>query len=284
MKIGLSTYSLGRAVKAGEMDQLEVVDWIADNGGEHVEVVIDLSDNDELTAALVSRAAERNLDISSYTIPASFLQGTDEALQAEIERVKRQVDVANALGAKLMRHDAASRPADEATVEQFEKDLPAVVTACQQVADHAKQYGITTSVENHGLHMQSSERVQRLVLATARDNFRTTIDVGNFLCADEDPVIGVKNNITFASLIHMKDFYVRSSAYGPGEGWFTTKRGRFLRGAIVGHGDVDMPAVMKTIKESGYDGYLTIEFEGMEDCRLGSRLGMEHTRRLWDSV
>ena len=58
----------------------------------------------------------------------------------------------------------------------------------------------------------------------------------------------------------------------------------FLRGAIVGHGDVDMPAVMKTIKESGYDGYLTIEFEGMEDCRLGSRLGMEHTRRLWDSV
>ena len=284
MKIGLSTYSLGRAVKAGEMDQLEVLDWIADNGGEHVEVVIDLSDNDELTAALVSRAAERNLDISSYTIPASFLQETDSALQAEIERVKRQVDVANALGTKLMRHDAASRPADEATVEQFEKDLPAVAAACQQVADHAKQYGITTSVENHGLHMQSSERVQRLVLATARDNFRTTMDVGNFLCADEDPVIGVKNNITFASLIHMKDFYVRSFAYGPGEGWFRTKRGRFLRGAIVGHGDVDMPAVVKTIRESGYDGYLTIEFEGMEDCRLGSRLGMENTRRLWDSV
>ncbi len=39
MKIGLSTYSLLKAIKAGEMDVLDVVQWIADNGGKHMEIV-----------------------------------------------------------------------------------------------------------------------------------------------------------------------------------------------------------------------------------------------------
>jgi sugar phosphate isomerase/epimerase len=57
-----------------------------------------------------------------------------------------------------------------------------------------------------------------------------------------------------------------------------------LRGAIVGHGDIDMWKVIEIVKRSGYDGYVSIEFEGMEDCRLGSRIGMENARRIWDAV
>lgn len=33
MKAGLSTYSLLQAIRAGEMTVLDVIDWIADNGG-----------------------------------------------------------------------------------------------------------------------------------------------------------------------------------------------------------------------------------------------------------
>ncbi|TGV29449.1 sugar phosphate isomerase/epimerase, partial [Mesorhizobium sp. M00.F.Ca.ET.186.01.1.1] len=54
MKIGLSTYSLLTAIRAGEMDVLDVVQWIADNGGEHMEIVpygFTLVDNYELADA-----------------------------------------------------------------------------------------------------------------------------------------------------------------------------------------------------------------------------------------
>jgi len=285
MKIGLSTYSLSRAIGAGDIDVLGAIQWIADNGGEHVEMVpigYTLTDNESLVHDVVQKASELNLDISSYTIGAQFIQESDEAYQAEIERVKKEVDIAHALGVKLMRHDVASRPIEETSVAQLEKDMPVAVQACQEVADYAKQYGITTSIENHGYHMQGSERVQRLILAVDRDNFKTTLDVGNFLCVDEDPIAAVNNNVGFASMVHLKDFYVRGEE--PSEGWLRSKHGRFLRGAIVGQGDVDLVGIVSIIKESGFDGYISIEFEGVEDCFVGSKRGMDYARDLWESL
>jgi sugar phosphate isomerase/epimerase len=41
------------------------------------------------------------------------------------------------------------------------------------------------------------------------------------------------------------------------------KSGNWLRGAIVGHGDIAMPQVLRAVKESGYDDYISIEFEGL---------------------
>jgi len=178
-----------------------------------------------------------------------------------------------------MRHDVASRPIRETTVAQFEEDLPALVQACQTVADYAAKFGIVTSVENHGYHMQASERVQRLVLAVDRANFRTTLDIGNFLCVDEDPVAAVKNNLPLASMVHFKDFYRRPPKLSLGQGWFPSKAGYQLRGAILGHGDIDIPAVAALVKESGYDGFISLEFEGMEECRTGSAIGLENLRR-----
>jgi sugar phosphate isomerase/epimerase len=270
------------------MDVLGAIRWIAENGGEFVELSpsgYDLTDNPELVKAVVKEAASAGIDIASYTIGANFIQETEEAYEKEIERVMRQVDIAGALGVTRMRHDAGNRPVPENTIENLEKDLPKLADACRRVADHAKQYGITTSVENHGYHMQGSERVQRLILAVDRDNFRTTMDIGNFLCVDEDPVSAVKNNVSFASMIHFKDFYIRDESRGMGEeGWFQSSHGRRLRGAIVGHGDIDIPAVLKVIKDFGYDGYISIEFEGMEDCELGSRIGMANVKRIWNEL
>jgi sugar phosphate isomerase/epimerase len=86
-------------------------------------------------------------------------------------------------------------------------------------------------------------------------------------------------------LIHLKDFYFRPYDQPPGGGdWFRTAHGNYLRGAIVGHGDIDIRRIVKLVKASGYDGYITVEFEGMEDCKLGSKIGMDNLRRLWEEV
>ncbi|MEO2210996.1 sugar phosphate isomerase/epimerase [Paenibacillus amylolyticus] len=288
MKVGLSTYSLQQALDRKELTVPDAIRWIADQGGEHVEIVpmgFSLIDNPELIVEIKAVAKEVGIDISNYAIGANFaVQEDAEALEQEIQNVMRHVDVAAALGVKLMRHDVAFRPAPEGTVAQFEIDLPILVKACQRIADYAADFGITTSVENHGYYVQSSERIQRLVHETARNNFKTTLDVGNFLCVDEDPVSAVKNNIPYASIVHAKDFYWRPSYRNPGEGWFQTSHGNYLRGAIVGHGDIDMPEVSRVLKQSGYDGYISVEFEGMEDCKTASRIAMDNVRRLWEEA
>jgi sugar phosphate isomerase/epimerase len=285
MKLGVSSYSLYRALQSGEMDILGVLDWVADQGAEHVEIVpvgFELAGKPELADAIRARAESRGLAVSNYAIGANFAAETQEAYEQEIARVKEEVDLAARLGVKRMRHDVAH--SNDNSIHSFHRELERLAEACRQIADYAAQYDIVTSVENHGYFIQASDRVQTLVQAVDRPNFRTTLDIGNFMCVDEDPVAAVKNNLPYASLVHVKDFYLRPSYLNPGEGWFKTTSGNYLRGAIVGHGDIDIREVLRVVKNSGYDGYISLEFEGLEACKSGTKIGLDNIRRLWDEV
>lgn len=288
MKLGLSSYSLFGALNSKKITIIEAIQWVADQGGEHIELVpnlgFDFDKNPELIDEIREKASDVGIEISNYAIGANFITKSEEDFQTEIVRVKREVDIANRLGVKFMRHDVASRPTSETTIKQFEFDLPKLAAACREIADYADNYGITTSVENHGYYIQASDRVQSLINHVDRPNFKTTLDVGNFLCVDEDPVAAVKNNIAYASVVHFKDFFYRSSHLNPGAGWMQTTSGNFIRGTIVGHGDINMREVIKVIKESGFNGYISVEFEGMEECKQASKMGMDNVRRLWDEV
>src|SRR5690606_29568744 len=183
---------------------------------------------------------------------------------------------------RLMRHDVARYTPKEADdTPTFEAAFPTIVRACKEIAQYAATKGVTTSLENHGFFVQNSDRVRRIVHAVDEPNFKTTIDIGNFLCVDEDPVTAVTANLPHAMIVHFKDFYVRPADRDPGEGWFRSKSGRYLRGAIVGNGDVDIWGIAKAIKESGYDGFASIEFEGHEDCLLGCRRGIANAKRIY---
>lgn len=285
MKVGVSTYSLYRPIHSGEITVLDAIDKIAEMGGEHVEIVpigYTLTDNPELVDQIVAKAKEVGIDISNYAIYANFGVDSEEEVAQEIERVKKEVDIAARLGVKLMRHDVAGRK--DTSIKQFNSEVERLADACRQVADYAAQYGITTSVENHGYYIQASDRVQTLVQAVDRPNFKTTLDVGNFMCVDEDPVVAVQKNLPFASIVHIKDFYLRHASQNPGEGWFKTASGNYLRGAIAGHGDINLRESIRAVKASGFDGYLSIEFEGMEDAYQGTRIGLENVKRIWDEV
>ncbi|OXM86668.1 sugar phosphate isomerase/epimerase family protein [Paenibacillus rigui] len=285
MKLGVSTYSLYNALKAGEMDVLGVIDWIAELGGEHVEIVplgFELTGNPELADAIREKTHALGMEVSNYAIGANFVTETEDAYQQEIKRVLGEVDIAARLGVTKMRHDVARTT--DTSIGHFNRLLNRMADACRTVADYAAQYDIVTSVENHGYFVQASDRVQTLLHAVDRPNFRTTLDAGNFMCVDEDPVAAVQRNLPYASMVHVKDFYRRPSYLDPGPGWFKTSHGNFLRGAIVGHGDIDMREVLRLIKASGYDGFISLEFEGLEDCRAGTRLGFENLKRLWNEV
>jgi sugar phosphate isomerase/epimerase len=285
MKMGLSTYCFWQAMRTGEMDVLQVIEHAAAMGGEHVEIVplgFNLADNPELIEEIKAKASSLGLDISNYAIGANFAGLDEQAFEQEIVRVQTEVDIAAALGVKLMRHDVAS--SENTSIKQFTADLPRLIEACTRIADYASTLGITTSVENHGYYIQASDRVQALIHGVNRPNFRTTLDIGNFLCVDEEPTAAVRNNIPYASIVHIKDFYRRPEANDPGEGWFRSAGGNYLRGAIVGQGDIDIRAVLKTIRQSGYDGYLSIEFEGMEPCLQGTKIALDNVKRLWNEI
>ena len=302
MKFGVSTYSFVRSIRQGEMSVLDVIRWIANHGGEHVEIVpfgFTVNGNDALTESIREECQRVGIEVSNYAILSGFTQDDQDEYEREIERVMKEVDTANNLGAKRMRFDVAWRPRKEGEeaglagvvwshqaigVDRFEAKLSQIADACARIADYALQYDIVTSIENHLYFVQASERVGRLIHTVNRPNFRTTLDTGNFLCVDEDPVVGVTNDAPYASMVHLKDFYIRSANSKVGEGWFRSAYGTHLRGAIFGDGDIDTERVMSILKSSGYSGYASIEFEGVEPCDYGTRVSLDNARRLWDSV
>ena len=150
------------------------------------------------------------------------------------------------------------------------------------MTEYAAARGIRTCVENHGLFCQDSDRVERLMLAVDHPNFGWLVDVGNFLCADENPVRAVGRAAPYAVHAHVKDFYIRSGdGRDPGEGFFRTRGMNYLRGAIVGQGDAPVAQCLAILRRAGYDGWLSIEFEGAEDPMYGIRVGRDNVRRMW---
>lgn len=305
MIIGLTNYSMNANINSGKMSVLDVMRFAKEKGAGHIELVpfgYTLHDdqtgefNEQLISDIKALSCEIDLPISNYAVLGDLLKPDADARKAEVERLKRHIDVAHKLGIKQMRHDVSSfrRPLESNTPTAFENEFPIAVETCRELADYAAQFGITTLVENHGFFVNGSDRIIRLITAVERENFGMLLDTGNFACVDEDCTVAVKKCAPYAKMVHLKDFYIRKAERLTGVGglfrcdagsWFSSNSGEYmLRGSILAQGDLDVWASLKYIKDSGFNGYVSVEFEGMEEGEAGSEYGMEAARYILNSL
>lgn len=66
----------------------------------------------------------------------------------------------------------------------------------------------------------------------------------------------------------------------PVGGWFGTRGGNYLRGTVIGHGVVPVRACVHILQNAGYDGYLSVEFEGREETLPALENAREYLRKL----
>ena len=282
MKISVSSYSFSQLLNSGEHTQLSLVALAKEMGFDAIEFTDlcppDGVSEDEYAKRIKAESERVGLPVSSYTIGADFINA--QSIDKEIERVCRKVDIASILGVKVMRHDATSGfRGGEAKYKGFDQTLPLLIKGCKAVTDYAKQYGICTCVENHGFFSQESLRVEKIVTGVADDNFGLLIDIGNFACADDPSPVAVGRLAPYAKYVHAKDFHIKSgNGINPGRGFFRSRGGNYLRGAIIGHGDIPVFQCLSILKNSGYDGYVSVEFEGMENCLNAIRIGLENLK------
>ena len=338
MNLGISSYCLWTKMLTDGWTILDIMDWAKEHECTHMEIVPfglrlvdkDLNANHELAKQIHDHAEEIGLHLSAFSLNARFVfkeseASTDEERRVlfdkEILRVKTYMDLAHEMGIKKFRNDTCSgaQPDRINTPEQFEKDFPWLVKAVQILADYAATLGMSTTLENHGLYVNGADRIIRILKAADRPNVGLTVDVGNYLCVDQDPTVEVKKAVQYADMIHLKDFYIRDVAkMYPQDGMYVTfpeapkkapapdwnnmtqndwknlmpefgyvgtaDGSRLLRGAIIGQGDMDMWKIISIIKNSGYEKEISLEFEGMEDCIAGAFYGLEMAKWIWDRV
>lgn len=283
MKIGVSLYSFHNYASEDSLGIKGCIDKVKEFGAEGVDFV-EVGGFEDINAyiAYAKDIGEycRSVDIKPlcFCIGADFL---NKDFDAEVERVKGMVDVAAAYGCPVMRHDATpGYPPEVKTGRSFDAVLPILSKAYRLVTEYAETKGVKTCIENHGYFAQDPERVEKLINAVNHPNFGALVDIGNFACADADHNYAVGLMAPYAFHAHAKDFHKKDGSLDfPGEGWFMSRGGNFLRGSIIGHGNVPVRQCVQTLKRNGYDGFLTIEFEGMEDALYGIRLGIDNLKR-----
>lgn len=284
LKVALSTYSFDRYLKDGRITQFACIQKAKEMGFDAIEFVDitphDGSSREEYAKKLRAECERLELPISNYTFAADLLYGCDGDMEAEIKRIEGEIDLAVLLGAKSVRHDATWGIQGKWGYQGFNSLLPQLAEGVRRVTEYAAVKGIRTMVENHGQFAQDSERVEKLVNTVAHENFGLLCDMGNFLCAGETPVDAYGRVAPYAFYAHAKDFHIKSGMEpDPGEGFFRTRRGDYLRGAIIGQGNVPVKQCLSILKDAGYEGYIGIEFEGLEDNETGIRIGLTNLRR-----
>ena len=283
MKIGVSSYSFSKMLSTKQYSYEDICDIAKKLGFDGIEFIGLENKNwgfegDEIEMAKRIRAhcEKIGLDIIAYTVGANFLC---DDIAAEVERVKHCVDVCRALGAPVMRHDVAYklRPSHLYT---YEDAIAEMVPHIREVTDYAEGLGIRTCTENHGFIFQYPHRVEELIAEVDRENYGWLCDMGNFLCTDCDPVESVRVAAPYTFHVHAKDFLYKNADERkmPAGFQITTAGGNYLRGTVVGHGDVDVLRCINVLKHAGYDGYVSLEFEGPEDNLYALECGLEYLR------
>ena len=270
MKIGVSSYSFDRYLRDTRCGYRGIIRLASGIGFAGVEF-IDLAnpawgiEGDEETIAREARAAaeEYGMEIPAYTVAADFLSDDPDA---EVERVCRKVDVAKILGAKVFRHDASFRLRDLPGYT-WEDGIEEMAPRIRRVTEYAASRGIKTCTENHGFIYQSPERVMRLIEAVGRENYGWLVDIGNFSVVDRDNLEAVKIAAPYAVHVHAKDFLLLPD---PGKGaipcgFHRSAGGGLWRGTVLGRGNVAVGACLDALKDAGYDGWVSLEFEGPEE-------------------
>ena len=203
MKASVSSYSFSRLGLSCEA----VIAAAAEIGFDAVEFTdIPASGHDDeikIATALRLEAEKHGIVISGYSVGADIMAEGGRDVSAEVERIMRKIDVAEALGTTLLRHDATFRFPPKGL--SFEDVVGGMADAAREITEYAAKKGIRTATENHGMFCQKSDRMLALVKAVDHPNYGIQLDIGNFLCVDETPLDAVSACAPYAFNLHAKD-------------------------------------------------------------------------------
>lgn len=276
MQIGVSSYSFSTYRSRTGCSYLALCDKAKELGFTGIEFVDLEGDNPLKTAAEIREHCETiGLSVIAYTVSADFMADDPEKTVAA---VCRKIDICEALGAKLLRHDVCYSLPDD-PLFGWEDAVARMAPYIRRVTAYAAEKGICTCTENHGYIFQKPERVEALIRAVGHKNYGWLCDMGNFLCADADPVLSVTTAARYAFHVHVKDFLFKEGGTEQPDGFFPTAGRNWLRGTVVGHGVVPVAQCLEILKTAGYDGWVSLEFEGPEDPLTALSWGLQYLQK-----
>jgi len=272
MKLSVSAWCLEKKLFKNEMSILDFIRLCNQNQVEYVELLDCFWKKEEDIQSVRKLLDELGMKVSAYSIGNDFVQQDENARRKEIETVKKGIDVACALGTKLLRVFSGS-PKEGIS---FDTASEWIISSLKECALYAEEKGITMVLENHGLFAGKGSQVKEIIEKVNSEYLKANTDLGNFLLVNEDPFKAVQELKDYVGFVHFKDF----KEVGKDEFGYDAIDGRKYQGTIIGQGQVPMKEVVDFLHENGYDGFLSIEYEGVGDPVAETVESIKYTRSI----
>lgn len=266
VKFGVASYSYWH-FRSPKVSIHGVIDRAAAFGAEGVDVLHRQMDS-ENPAYLhdIKRHAFRNgVDLICLSIHQDFVETEADARNKNIEHTKHCIELAYEMGIPCIRlnsgrwgtiksfDDLMANRGEEPVIEGFTEDdaFNWCIDCIAQCLPKAQECGVVLALENHWGLTRSPEGLLRIVGVLDSPWLGILMDTGNFL---EDPYEKLERIASKTVFVQVKTYY------GGGE-WYTL--------------DLDYRRIAGILQNAGYNGYVSLEFEGKADANDGVRQSLE---------
>ena len=228
-------------------------------------------------------AREKGLDVSCFSTSFEMLEGDRREV---IGALKQRIDMAAAMGSPMFHHTIHP----PLTIPRFgdlsyADALNRVEGMLRELCAYGDDRGVLCVYEDQGMYFNGIDGVRRLMDRLEGAHFGLVADLGNTYFVDafpEDFIGAFSQRIVH---VHCKDYLCKpGTQLCPGEGWYVTRGGNYLRDTILGHGAVNLPAVLRVLDCMGYDGWYSLEYGALEPLESGIPMSMRNLMNIHAAV
>ncbi len=278
MRIGVSMYSYAQSIQKGLLDIPGFIREAKVSGAEGVELLeYFYKDLDRDREAALEALREAGLPCPIFSVGNNFAKSDPEERQKQFQRIVFGIEEALRYGANVVRVFAGD-VSEGITYDQARGWIIEGLSEASKVA-HAK--GVKLALENHGTLAGRGDQVRGIIddvrALSGTDVLGANPDTGNFLLVNQPSHEAIRQVAPMANMVHFKDFMAAPANH---EGWaYTALDGQKFLGTAVGEGMVDLGQCIKELKDSGFDGWLSVEYEGVEDPFTAVPRSIENARK-----
>jgi len=260
MNLGVSTYSYWHFERE-KMPINHYLEKASRHGFSGVEVLQDHLEGLSLSDLKEVKRMAFNLGLSIYAVSIhnNFVNPLTGSRDKEVEMVKKWLNVAYVLGASIIRVNSGRWR----TIENFdelmknkgkEPPLPGyteedalrwVEESIRSLLPTAEDLGIILGMENHWGVSGNATNMVRLFNSVNSKYFRAIMDVGNFI---ENTYEQLEMIAPYTAMVHAKTYF-------GGGVWYTL--------------DIDYDRVFSMLRRHGFNGWVSLEYEGREGYDSG---------------
>jgi sugar phosphate isomerase/epimerase len=277
MRIAGYTYSFATLLDKRKIDTTGIIRFYKELGVRGVEITGGYVREAELPAVRAA-LAETGLAVACFDLVCDVVAAEGAERQARVAQLHADLRRAASVGARTVlvvpgppRDDVPHATGRQRFAEALRESLPV-----------AADLGITMTVANVGWQPVVYGTSEQLlgICEKAGPGLRMTYDVGNFLLAGEDNLQALNRVIGRVAHVHFKDWKVVPP---PAPHAYPGVDGQLYEGAVLGEGVLNLREAAERLQQLGYQGWVSVEYEGIGEPHEAARRGVEYLRSLLEA-